>query len=1023
MRSLLPLLEPDPVSATDDAEAGFGALSTNKGHLPLRAMDVRGRIDGLLAQVTLRQTFVNVTEEPLEATYIFPLPDRAAVSGFRMETGGRIIEGQLEERSKARSDYNHAIREGRRASIAEEERPGVFTLRVGNILPSEEATIEFTMAGVLPYANGEVTFRFPLVVAPRYIPGLPLDGPSVGDGFASDTDAVPDASRISPPVLLPGFRSPVRLSISVEIHDSSVATEAVRTSLHATCLDEPDGYRRISLVNHERLDRDFLLRFRLGGDAVHSSLSLHPDAGDAREGTFALTIIPPSGTTGQASRPRDIAFVLDHSGSMEGWKMVAARRALARMVETLSPRDQFCLIAFSDKISGPERGPFQLVAATDRKRFRAAEFLAGLEAHGGTEMAQPLELGARLLATTPDGRERILVLVTDGQVGNENQILRALGPLLAGVRVFTLGIDQAVNEGFLRRLAQLGAGSCELVESESRLNEMMDLIHRRIGAPVLSGLRINPEGLDIDENALVPDRLPDLFPDSPLLVLGRYRGVPRGRITVHATDANGTPSVELLSPSVRANPAIAAAWARGEVRKLEDRYAARQGDLDALEKSIVATSLRFGVLCRFTAYIALDQTGIANKGGHVHRIVQPVELPAGWASGPVAAGPMLSAHAALDTLRRARSQPAALNHMIDAPLSYTAPEQVSGFGPVDALYQEFAPSHTDVESSSDTGEMSIAEHVTATGTAPNLGADSPYELRNIVGQGAMGVVYRAFDRDHVRNVIVQLIGGSASGDSALRLMAEASMLTNLAHPSIVQLLEISERDGLIVVVYPDIPGRGLSEWIHSAGRPTPVIAARLVAILADALQYAHEHGLVHGDLSSNNVLMGDDGTPRLTRFRLTERLNDMVVGNPCRLAPELIRGDGPPTAQTDLYSLGVILYELLTGVLPYRGGGASLIQNILRGGPPSPRKIQRDVPVALEAICLKAMAPNFADRYASARELAEALRRFLETSGREYGVLSDLWNRLTRRKLATPRPDVKSGPAEPGSGDRQAFWK
>ncbi len=287
----LPLLEEAScLSEPPPGDAGFGALETIRGRLPLAALDVHGRIDGLLAQVTMRQTFVNVNQEPLEATYIFPLPDRAAVTGFRMEVAGRVIEGVLQERALAHRDYDQALRQGHRATIAEEERPGVFTLRVGNLMPGDRATVELTMAGALPYVDGEVTFRFPLVVAPRYIPGVPLDGPSVGDGAAVDTDAVPDASRISPPVLLPGFPSPVRLSLEVDLFDSGVPAEDVRVSLHAVC-EEPahdEGMRRIILKPGAGLDRDFILRFRLGGSAVRTALSLHPDAGSGADGEGTL---------------------------------------------------------------------------------------------------------------------------------------------------------------------------------------------------------------------------------------------------------------------------------------------------------------------------------------------------------------------------------------------------------------------------------------------------------------------------------------------------------------------------------------------------------------------------------------------------------------------------------------------------------------------------------------------------------------------------------------------------------------
>ena len=171
-------------------------------------------ITGLVSRVVFTEEFANPHDVSLEATYIFPLPDRAAVTAMRMTADGRVVDGELKERGQARAEYEQALAEGKRASIAEEERPDVFTMRVGNILPGERVTIALTLVGPLPYEDGEATFRLPLVVAPRYIPGTPLPVRSAGSGYAPDTDAVPDASRITPPVLLPGFPNPVRLSIA-----------------------------------------------------------------------------------------------------------------------------------------------------------------------------------------------------------------------------------------------------------------------------------------------------------------------------------------------------------------------------------------------------------------------------------------------------------------------------------------------------------------------------------------------------------------------------------------------------------------------------------------------------------------------------------------------------------------------------------------------------------------------------------------------------------------------------------------
>ena len=449
-----------------DPEAGFGALSSARGPLPLTALSIDARVAGVVASIEVAQTFVNTTGGAIEATYIFPLPDRAAVHRFQMEVGGRVIDGVVEERGRAREQYDEAIAQGHRASIAEEERAGVFTLRVGNLLAGETATVRLSLVGPLPVDDGEVTFRFPLVVAPRYIPGSALGSEAAGLGTARDTTLVPDASRISPPVLLPGCPNPVRLAIRVALEDHAIRD--VASSLHAVTTTLRDAHI-VEATPGERLDRDFILRWRVDAAELRSTLVCADDE-DGKAGTFALTMMPPSTTT-MAAKPRDVVIVLDRSGSMSGWKMVAARRAAARMIDTLTSRDRFCVLAFDNVVERvPERG---LVDATDRARFRAVEALAKVDARGGTELLQPLADAAQLLAGGSDDRTRVVVLVTDGQVGNEDHILRELAPSLKNVRVFTLGIDQAVNAAFLRRLAAAGGGLCELVESEDRLDAVV----------------------------------------------------------------------------------------------------------------------------------------------------------------------------------------------------------------------------------------------------------------------------------------------------------------------------------------------------------------------------------------------------------------------------------------------------------------------------------------------------------------------------------------------------------------------
>jgi Ca-activated chloride channel family protein len=977
-----------PLKGSDE-EPGFGCLRTSRGHLPLKAMEVRGRIDGLLSQVSLCQTFVNALDEPLEATYIFPLPDRTAVRGFRMELKGRRVEGVLEEREKARLDYDRALAAGQRAAIAEEERPNVFTLRVGNLMPGEEATVHLELAGVLPNSDGEVTFRFPLVVAPRYIPGVPLGEPSAGDGTAADTDAVPDASRISPPIMLQGFRNPVRLSLTVDLYDynGAVSTDLVRSSLHAILTEEKGGFRRVRLAASDRLDRDFILRFRLGSQEasgpVLSTLTFHPDqGGDGRAGTFALTLIPPSEIQTQ-SRSRHVVFVLDRSGSMAGWKIVAARRAMARMIDTLTSADRFGIVAFDTGVESPPGLQIEPVTASDRNRYRALEYLAKIEARGGTEMAEPLRQAVAMLGGGKRDRncDAILVLVTDGQVGNEDQILQMLAPKLSGIRVFTLGIDRAVNDTFLRRLAELGRGACELVESEDRLDEVMAAIHRQIGTALLTGLALEPEGFAIEPDSLVPERLPDLFSGAPLLVLGRYRGHAVGRLRVQAQDTSGSVWFHIVEGRVRENPAIAAVWARGQVRKLEDRYVIGKGKLTVLERELVAVSIRHQVLCRFTAYVAIDRSLAPKKTGKMHRIMQPVEMPAGWDEHEVLMASDRSSRRLIRSAdftfcapdpsdagslaaRRPSVSPPRKKEMKRGYAESSFGDQSAGSFPHEPMFEEpFSPL------------------VESPGPPTVEGVPDRYQLTRQSGWGASGRAYEAFDRESGRTVIVQVLRFLPDQVDVRTRIAEK--LVGLSHPSLVRVLHVGRHKETVVFVTEAVSQAKTLDQVLRAVSPDPPESARWISQIADAVHYLDANGVVYRDLRPSAVVIGHDGLARLTDLASCCVMKEgpppiRSFGAPAYLAPEQVQFEGILNVRGTIYSLGVVFYELLTGVPAFSSlNWRERFTEILKTVPPAPRSIRRSIPKELETICLTAMARKPENRYATADELARELRQFL----------------------------------------------
>ncbi|HJT35265.1 MAG TPA: VIT domain-containing protein [Pirellulales bacterium] len=623
-------------AVVSDEEAGFGALRSERGCLPLRSLDVRAKICGLHAQATVRQTFHNAFSEAIEATYIFPLPDRAAVTAFTLRVAGRVVEGVLRERQQARQEYDQAIAAGHRASIAEEERSGTFSLRVGNLPPGEDVSVELTLVGPLTVAHGEAEFRFPLVVAPRYVPGVPLAGPSVGSGVAPDSDQAPDASRVTPPVLLPGFPNPVRLSLEVAFDRAAFPTtpdcltRSLRSSLHSLIVDEVAGLT-VRLQPSERLNRDFILRFALAGQTAESILSYSP-ADASRPGTFAVSIVPPS-QLDRPAKPRDLVFVLDRSGSMSGWKMVAARRAVGRLLDTLLEHDRFSVLAFDNAVEFSPETPRQLVAAGNRARWRTIEWLSKVDARGGTEMAAALVQATELLAGGDDAREGIIVLITDGQVAGEDSLLKTLASKKGRrPRIFAVGIDRAVNAGFLRCLADMGRGACELVESEDRLDEVMEHLHRLTSSPALRELRLEPIGWQWHADSLAPSRLPDVFVDRPVTIFGRHASASEElRLRLTAIDALGKVWQQEVIGRASGGALLTGLWGRARVRELEDRYASQlRGNNESLAQQIVAVSLESHVLSRFTAYVAVDRSEVVNADGKPREILQPVELPEGW---------------------------------------------------------------------------------------------------------------------------------------------------------------------------------------------------------------------------------------------------------------------------------------------------------------------------------------------------------------------------------------------------------
>ncbi|HEY9717209.1 MAG TPA: VIT domain-containing protein, partial [Trichormus sp.] len=353
--STLPIIEDQKQSRR------LGSLCVNKKEgqiaLPLAAVDIQAQVVSRVASVTVKQTFNNPYSDFLEAVYIFPLSGGVAVNKFEMKVGDRIIHGKVEEREEARLQYAQAIAGGQRAALMEQEREDVFTVSVGNLPPGEKVEITIVYAERLPYFHeGKTELRLPLVIGHRYIPGTPVNDAPVGMGIAEDTDLVPDASRITPPRLVPGVKADLALSLQVEVATDQEEISDLSCSQHATSTSIKSGWITVTLSREDEvMDRDFVLGWRMATNQISSRLHTFKSNVDRSSMYGMLTVLPPK-VDGFAGTARDVVFVVDRSGSMRGVKMSSAIRACSILLETLSPRDRFAVLAFDDRLEWMDGG-------------------------------------------------------------------------------------------------------------------------------------------------------------------------------------------------------------------------------------------------------------------------------------------------------------------------------------------------------------------------------------------------------------------------------------------------------------------------------------------------------------------------------------------------------------------------------------------------------------------------------------------------------------------------------------------
>jgi len=598
--------------------AVYGGLQAKRGEqqipLPLEHTDVRASVAGYIASVRVQQRYANPYAEKIEALYVFPLPQDAAVSDFVMTVGPRRIRGVIRERQQAEQLYVEARAQGYVASLLTQERPNIFTQAVANIEPGTRIDIDLTYYNPLAYHDGEYEFVFPMVVGPRFNP------PGSQDGIGAVPHGAHGSSGQSTEVhyLPPGQRSGHDIAVRVDI-DAGMPIEALASPSHVIDTAAPNPARRtVALHSSDTVpNKDFVLRYRLAGEAVKTAFLAHRDQ---RGGFFTLMLQPPADLADAPRAPMELVFVLDCSGSMNGEPLRIAKQAAERALRRLGPDDTFQIVQFSTVASQLGAQP---LPATEENLQRGLAYLNSLQSEGGTMMIEGIK--AALDFPHDPRRLRVVSFMTDGYIGNEAEILGEMQRRLGDARVFSFGIGSSTNRYLLDRMAMLGRGAVAYVGLDEGSQAAVDQFYERVSHPALTDLSIDWGGLEVSE--VYPSRLPDLFVGRPVVISGRYQGTRPATVRVTGRAAGAAKTITVAAdPGTAERPAIASVWARTKIADLEDRATVEGGG--EVAPQITQVALNYNLMSAYTAFVAVDSSQ-RTSGDHGTTVVVPVPVPDG----------------------------------------------------------------------------------------------------------------------------------------------------------------------------------------------------------------------------------------------------------------------------------------------------------------------------------------------------------------------------------------------------------
>jgi Ca-activated chloride channel family protein len=577
--------------------------------LPLEETRADVAVAGPIARVTVRQVFRNRGREPIEAIYVFPASTRAAVHGLRMRIGERTIEARIARRGEARRDYEGARDAGQRAALLEEQRPNVFTMNVANVMPGERIAVELEYSELVVPEAGVYELVYPAVVGPRYGGGAdPSRDGWIVSPYLHEGEPEPwkfaFRARVEGAVPLKDLASPSH-DIDVRFASANAADVTLR---------EPGGG-----------NRDVVLRWRLAGEAVQAGVMVLPAPRDADAGYFLVAVEPPARPpSGAEALAREYVFVVDVSGSMHGFPLDTAKALMRDLLGSLGAQDLVNVVLFAG--SSQVLAPAGSLPASAANVQRAVALVDSQRGGGGTEILGALR--AAYAIPRPDRAvARTVVVVTDGYVAVEAEAYRFVRERLGEASLFSFGIGAAVNRHLVEGLARAGQGEPFVVLGPERARDAARRFRDYVERPVLTGIQVSFEGLQARE--VLPARVPDLFAQRPIVLVGQYRGAPRGRVVLTGQSGSGPwkAVVDVSADDARGEHGpLRILWARRWVEMLQDELSLAPAT--ELEDAIADLGLSHRLLTRFTSFVAVDSE-VAHRGGKPVEVQQPLPLPRG----------------------------------------------------------------------------------------------------------------------------------------------------------------------------------------------------------------------------------------------------------------------------------------------------------------------------------------------------------------------------------------------------------